>query len=109
MPLLGGMMKSFAGNIVIASPTGPLCDVNDLPVVVTGSIVLSHAATRSVPVPLVVAGSIIVLPLAPRHRFPVMVTGSPSVFCGDLPVCPVGSLATCGHPLLTISDVEVDL
>lgn len=32
------------------------------------------------------------------HSSPVMVTGSPTVFVNEIPLCKAGDLASCGHP-----------
>ena len=85
MPALGLVGKSIAGGVVFTG--SPLVTVNDLSVVIEGSLVASHGQNE--------------------HAGAVMVVGFPSVTCGDVPVCVVGSLASCGHPLICVSDVEV--
>lgn len=88
MSFLGSIAKSTVGGGVVITGS-PNCLVDDLNIVVVGSIVSPHGNNE--------------------HIFSKMVTGIPTVECNDLPVCIAGSYSTCGHQMLTISSVEVGI
>lgn len=58
--------------------------------------------------PIAVVGT----PITPHGRAPhaaaTMVQGSPNVFAGGKPVCGSTDLASCGHPLVSTSNVFVN-
>lgn len=58
--------------------------------------------------PIAVVGT----PITPHGKFPhsgaVMAKGSPNVFAGGKPVCGTTDLASCGHPLVSTSNVFVN-
>lgn len=88
MSFLGSIGKSTVGGGVVMTGS-PNCTVDDLNVVIVGSIVSSHGLNE--------------------HSSSKMVTGTPTVQCNDLPACVNGSLSTCGHLMLTLSSVEVGI
>ena len=58
--------------------------------------------------PIAVVGT----PITPHGKFPhtgaTMAQGSPNVYAGGKPVCGSTDLATCGHPLVSTSNVFVN-
>ena len=58
---------------------------NDLPTVIVGSNVAPHHT----------------------HRNSQMVVGFPGVLVEDFPICRLGDPSSCGHVLISYSDVEV--
>jgi hypothetical protein len=85
MPSIGRVGADFAGGVILngcASVTA-----NDLPVVRLGSFVKDHGINE--------------------HNRATMATAIESVTAEDIPVCCSGCVATCGHPLVSSSDVEV--
>lgn len=58
--------------------------------------------------PIAVVGT----PITPHGKFPhsgaTMAQGSPNVFAGGKPVCGTMDIATCGHPLISSSNVFVN-
>lgn len=86
MPILGSVGNAIAGGGLIITGS-PLTTVNDLPVVIIGSLVADHGLNE--------------------HSRAFMAVSYSTVTCGDIPVCPLGSLSSCGHPMICVSDVEV--
>ena len=86
MPSIGRVGADFAGGGVILNGCASVT-ANDLPVARFGSIVQDHGINE--------------------HNRANMVTANESVTAEDSPVCCTGSVASCGHILISSSDVEV--
>ena len=84
---VGRVTVDIAGG-VLSAPLVPNVFVNGKPIAVVGT------------------------PIAPHGRFPhtgaTMASGSPNVSAGGKPVCGSTDLATCGHPLVSSSNVFVN-
>lgn len=84
MPSIGRAYSDTAGGKIVTGSSS--VQVNDLPVVRLGSIVQDHGRGK--------------------HDSAKMAVGVNSVLVEDLPVCVTGNPATCGHPLISNSNVE---
>ena len=84
---LGRVTVDVAGG-VLSAPLVPNVFVNGKPIAVIGT------------------------PIAPHGKFPhsgaKMETGSPNVKAGGFFVCGSGDLASCGHPLVSTSNVFIN-
>lgn len=85
MPSIGRVGIDTAGGVVINGCNS--VTVNDLPVVRLNSQIQDHGQNE--------------------HNAARMVSGFNDVTVEDLPVCGAGSRASCGHPLISSSNVEV--
>lgn len=85
MPSVGvAFISNVGGGPVVTGYPSVL--VNDLPVVIVGSRVADHGKDE--------------------HNRAKMIVGYPSVLAGDIPICRLGDNASCGHPLISGSNVE---
>ena len=84
MPSIGRAFSDRAGGRIITGSSSVL--VNDLPVARLGSLVEDHGRNK--------------------HDAAKMVVGYGGVLVEDLPVCIAGMPASCGHPLISNSNVE---
>lgn len=85
MPSVGIAFASTVGGGTVL--TGyPSVLANDLPIVVVGSVIADHGRNE--------------------HSSAKMIVGYPSVLAGDIPICRLGDNASCGHPLISGSNVE---
>jgi len=85
MPSVGvAFISSVGGGALLTGYPSVL--VNDLPAVIVGSLVADHGRDE--------------------HSSAKMVVGFPSVLVGDIPICRLGDNASCGHPLISGSNVE---
>jgi uncharacterized Zn-binding protein involved in type VI secretion len=86
---VGRVGVDLAGG-VLATPLYPNVTVNGAPIAVVKTKITPHGK-------------------AP-HNVSMMATGSPNVFVGAArtPVCSAGDLASCGHPLISKSNVFVN-
>lgn len=81
---IGRAYTDFAGGKILDGCQSVL--VNDMPVARVGSNVADHGLNE--------------------HNAAKMITGSPSVMVENIPVCRTGDSASCGHPLISNSNVE---
>lgn len=88
MPKNIGRVKLDSAGGLLAKALIPNVFVNGLPIAVVGTPVTGHGK-------------------AP-HSAPTMAKGSPNVRAGGIPVCGTGDVATCGHPLISTSNVFVN-
>jgi uncharacterized Zn-binding protein involved in type VI secretion len=79
----GRTVLDAAGGTVIGT-LAPTVFTNDTPVAVVGDPVEGHGIGK--------------------HAGPVMMTGSDNVFAHGIPVCRIGDVATCGHPIVSNSN-----
>jgi hypothetical protein len=79
---------STAGDIVFPIPTN--VTVNDVMVILAGSRVKPHGPSPS------------------KHRHAHMLHPPTSVTANDIPICATGSPSSCGHLLISNTNVEVD-
>jgi uncharacterized Zn-binding protein involved in type VI secretion len=85
MPSVGNAFISKVGGGAVL--TGyPSVLVNDLPIVVVGSVIADHGRNE--------------------HSSAKMIVGYPSVLAGDIQICRLGDNASCGHSLISSSNVE---
>lgn len=86
---VGRVGKDLAGGL-LATPVYPNVTVNGFPIAVVTTKVAPHGGGP--------------------HAASVMVTGSPNVFVGAArhPVCSAADLSSCGHPLVSTSNVTVN-
>lgn len=84
MPSIG-RQGDHAGGVVLNGSQS--VSANDLPVARFGSTIQDHGNDR--------------------HNRATMVTANELVTAEDIPVCCTGNIASCGHPLVSNSDVEV--
>ena len=82
--LMVGKLGDYAGGFVSTGAFSVF--VNDRPVARIGSVITPHDSD-------------------PVHKA-VMLTGLPSVLVEDIPVSRNLDFATCGHPLVAVSNVE---
>lgn len=68
--------RDFAGGLIVGGKNSRV-RAEGLPVVVLGDAVAGHGMSP--------------------HSAAVMVSASPRVFAGGIPVCRAGDLASCGH------------
>lgn len=85
MPAVGLVYKDTAGGRLLTGSSSVY--VNDLPVVVLGSLVEDHGLDE--------------------HDNAKMAVGYFGVQFDNKPICTAGMKATCGHPLISNSNVEV--
>lgn len=84
MPFPVGRMGDRAGGFLFG-PLVPNVYVNGRSIAVIGTPITPHGR--------------------PPHAAAVMVSGSPNVFAGNIPVCRAGDVASCGDILLSTSNV----
>ena len=84
---VGRVTVDVAGG-VLSAPLAPNVFVNGKPIAVVGT------------------------PITPHGKFPhsgaKMASGSPNVFAGGKPICGSTDLASCGHSLVSTSNVFVN-
>jgi len=81
-----GRVGDYAGGAILDGANS--VTVNDLPVARIGSNIADHGIFS--------------------HDAANMAMGTPDVTAEDLPICVTGHTATCGHQLISNSDVEAD-
>lgn len=81
---VGRAYTDFAGGKILNGCQSVI--VNDMPVARVGSNVADHGLSD--------------------HDAAKMITGSPSVTAENIPICRTGDSASCGHPLISNSNVE---
>lgn len=86
MPSIGRVGADSAGGKIVSGNMS--VEINGLPVSIIGSKVAGHGNSP--------------------HSSPSMVVGSSSVIVGGIGVCRTGDSASCGHPLISSSNVEAD-
>lgn len=84
MPFPVGRMGNSAGGFLFG-PLVPNVFVNGRPIALIGTPITPHGK--------------------PPHNAAVMITGSPNVFAGFIPVCRAGDIASCGDVLVSNSNV----
>ena len=80
-----GRVGDYAGGFIIDGSFSVF--VNDLPVAVVGSYITPHASD-------------------PVHKDEFMITGFPAVLVEDSFICRTSDVASCGHVLMSYSNVE---
>jgi uncharacterized Zn-binding protein involved in type VI secretion len=80
-----GKMGDFVAGGFLFGPLVPNVYIEGRPIAVIGTPVSPHGNNP--------------------HRTAVMVSGSPNVFAGNIPVCRAGDVASCGDTLRTLSTV----
>ena len=88
MPRSVGRVRLDTAGGLLNTPLVPNVFVNGLPIAVVGTIVSHHGKTP--------------------HDAVKMAIGSGNVFAGGLPVCGAGDAATCGHLLVSTSNVFIN-
>lgn len=84
MPGIGRVGDFAGGQIMVGCMS---VSANDLPVSRIGSQISSHGRNE--------------------HEYAQMTNGFSGVTVEDIPVCITGNVASCGHVLISNSDVEV--
>ena len=88
MPKSVGRVKLDTAGGLLTTPLVPNVFVNGMPIAVVGTVIAYHGRSP--------------------HDVSKMAIGSGNVYAGGLPVCGSGDLATCGHPLISSSNVFVN-
>lgn len=81
-----GKIGDYAGGLILDGANS--VTVNDLPTARIGSNITDHGMNE--------------------HSAAKMAMGTPDITAEDLPICMTGHVATCGHPLISNSDVEAN-
>ena len=81
-----GKIGDYAGGPILDGANS--VTVNDLPTARIGSNIADHGRNE--------------------HNAARMAMGIPDVTAEDLPICVTGHTATCGHPLISNSNVEAN-
>lgn len=84
MPSIGRAYVDSAGGTIITG--APSVQINNAPVARQGSLIKDHGRNK--------------------HDNAMMLTGFNGVEVENLPVCTMGMKASCGHPLISNSNVE---
>lgn len=84
MTSVGRAYTDFAGGKILDGCQSVI--VNDMPAAKVGSNVADHGMNE--------------------HNAAKMITGSPSVTVENIPICRMGDSASCGHLLISNSNVE---
>jgi uncharacterized Zn-binding protein involved in type VI secretion len=84
MPSIGRVNADRAGGLLLTG--NPSVEINGLPAAVLGSLIQDHGRNE--------------------HDLAKMNVGFNGVLIGGLPVCRTGDVASCGHPLVSSSNVE---